>query len=520
MIKGRSASLLPFFLLVFFASLTLPAAPLVTLFGGFVRQQPADLLPGITALDSAQIRKELLDSGFFRRVEVREYMFFRLVGVEEYPLIGQVEIQGNTVYTHEQLTEWLDLASGQPFNLTSFRRQEALFYQQTAADGYTHLVIEEIVVEPQGTVRLRINEGILVAVVSPGPEGDGISPGLLKRFFGACLNRPFNSLAVRYALEELLYSEAFFDLRSEVQDQQGRVTLVITADRKRLNRLNFVPAYSGLSGLELALDLSWIGRGGQLRFYDWGLKYLSHQGDAIFRLALDGYSYRRNLKQNDFSLGWLLDYLSIAGRRDVFFFVTPAYRLSIAKDIFLVPFARVGFGLALDQGAAHDRMVAEVGARLAFDHRSDLDEFQAGLQAEALLSLWRRYSFFSAAGSLIRKWSWADVNARFSWHSRAGVEAPAPLFPIPEAMIVPPAGLAAPRATLALIEFTSPTLARLFRLGIFAQYGRSSSTTTTTDVWDAVGLKLSVAIRALPLVVKVFRAERAWQFWFGSQLQI
>jgi hypothetical protein len=398
--KGRKRVFLPFAFLILFFCFNLSASDYI--FKGFRLQNPYTFLKeSADGLSSAQIKEIFELSGFFRSVSVSEEYDTIILSVVEFPVIKVISITGNSVYNDRQISQALGIQSGIQFNSRILTGNLQAFYRKCREDGYTHWQVKGIKIEEDGRLSIEVDEGILREVMVPE---DVIDPAIIRKVFSQLVGKPFNALKVKYLLEELLFTGAFYTIDSEVLHSGDRVILKIVPDKKRLRALKSIVEYSGFGGFRVFNQISTVKKNNRLEFLDIETRFIDDGDSKFVQLSLEQYNFRRNLSKSFFSNRLDFFYTSFVGDDNFFFETVPSFAVPLLKNLQLsLSFAA---GIHKNFNGQDNQLIAETRGGLEYQYRSPLNrtEWYAGL--EWVISIMHRYN---------RQSFWIDFDRHFIW---------------------------------------------------------------------------------------------------------
>ena len=124
------------------------------------------------------------------------------------PITTGVAFGGNTVYTSEVLTKFMDLQPGQVLNSVYVGQKVQGINAAYARDGYMLAHVDGIRVDDQGVLHVHIVEGIVEDIVPAGNKKT--RDKVITREFVQKKGKPFNKFLVRRSVERV-YNLGFFD---------------------------------------------------------------------------------------------------------------------------------------------------------------------------------------------------------------------------------------------------------------------------------------------------------------------
>jgi len=496
MYKGRRLGLLPFFITL---SIVLYSHPKKVIYRGFVLQNPSHLLKSVNISDISALKKNLKERGFFRKVSVVEKNEAIVVSVKEYPLVKKINILGNTIYKKPHILDYFNIKIGNQFNARSFQTGLQEFYQKSKKDGYTHYTVDRIRVQDNGEVDILINEGLLRKVKV---ENEAISQRIINHFFKDLVNHPFNSHRTKYILEELLFTEAFYKIDSEVKRKDGQVYLNIKIDKKRLKRLRNTLEYSSYGGFKLTNLTGLVKKNNSIQFVDAWTEYFTHKGSKLVHLNLDFYDYRKQLQKNRFSLKIDFFYSSFSEVRDLFVVFKPSYTIYLIKNISLAFF--VNGGLNKNLSAEPNALIAETGFDLGYHFRSPLDRLNFGINMELKTSLLENYTNIRLMAALVAKFSQGEFRMYGQWNDFSGKAYGfnTNLIPLDQVVILKTEDIFSRDSYLISGQLNSEYLWGWLKIGILGQYFNNHQSKVL------YGLNTFLNIKGIPLNLILFWQDK------------
>lgn len=124
------------------------------------------------------------------------------------PITTGVVFEGNTVYTSEVLTKFMDLQPGQVLNSVYVGQKVQGINAAYARDGYMLAHVDGIRVDDKGVLHVHIVEGIVEDIVPAGNKKT--RDKVITREFVQKKGKPFNKFLVRRSVERV-YNLGFFD---------------------------------------------------------------------------------------------------------------------------------------------------------------------------------------------------------------------------------------------------------------------------------------------------------------------
>ena len=124
------------------------------------------------------------------------------------PVTTGVSFEGNTVYSSEVLTKFMDIQPGQVLNSVSVGQKVQGINAAYARDGYMLARVDGIRVDDQGILHIHIVEGVVEDIIPAGNKKTRNK--VITREFVQKKGKPFNKFLVRRSVERV-YNLGFFD---------------------------------------------------------------------------------------------------------------------------------------------------------------------------------------------------------------------------------------------------------------------------------------------------------------------
>ncbi len=124
------------------------------------------------------------------------------------PVTTGVSFEGNTVYSSEVLTKFMDIQPGQVLNSVSVGQKVQGINAAYARDGYMLAHVDGIRVDAQGILHIHIVEGVVEDIIPAGNKKTRNK--VITREFVQKKGKPFNKFLVRRSVERV-YNLGFFD---------------------------------------------------------------------------------------------------------------------------------------------------------------------------------------------------------------------------------------------------------------------------------------------------------------------
>lgn len=124
------------------------------------------------------------------------------------PVTTGVSFEGNSVYSSEVLTKFMDIQPGQVLNSVSVGQKVQGINAAYARDGYMLAHVDGIRVDDQGILHIHIVEGVVEDIIPAGNKKTRNK--VITREFVQKKGKPFNKFLVRRSVERV-YNLGFFD---------------------------------------------------------------------------------------------------------------------------------------------------------------------------------------------------------------------------------------------------------------------------------------------------------------------
>lgn len=491
----RKQFLLPFFLSLF-SVLLFPQKKIVL--SGFERISPDTWREEFRTLPPEDLQAILEESGYFRDARICDTEESRIVTVVEYPLISSWTIEGNSVHSREWLADFFGFTRGGEYNRTILAGRVEEYVRMISAQGFSQFRIESIRIDDRGRVEMVVDEGNLYRIDVDPPV---VSSRITGKIFGKSLNRPFCSPEIKRSLEELLYTEAFFSVHSEVRREEDKVVLQVNPDLKRLHSLNWKFAYSRIGGFDLHSRFSLIRKNGKLEFFSPGFDLLLNSDLTFARISWEESDYRRNLGKSHFLWRGSVVYehprgndLHLGGAE-----IFTAYRVPVTPGIFLRARLRTGWMSRYEE--ENSRFFIEPGIGVSMERRGDLDRFRIFMEAEWAWNPSSANTRSYAGVHLYWKpgdWKAEAAGFLLNMHGNVGQTREYRFldedrFWLPLSMLFRSRNLG-----MAGVELEMPRLWRLLKPGFFVQYLKGAGEAVP------VGVKLLIHLQRFPMALRFF----------------
>ena len=207
--------------------------------------------------------------------------------------VAEVSIQGNTIFTLEELSPGLSTQTGFPYSGSDVRADEKMIGDYYGSRGYADARVDTSIVEAgPGKIKVlyRLTEGQKSFLRKVNISGNSITKDhVIRRELPFAPGEEMNTVKIdagRKRLENMNYFSAV-DFRNNPTGQEGLKDVDVTVAEQSTGTINFGAGFSSIDSLVGFLDLTqtnfdlfdWPGlRGGGQRFY-MGLKYGTQRRD-------------------------------------------------------------------------------------------------------------------------------------------------------------------------------------------------------------------------------------------------
>ena len=255
-----------------------------------------------TAIDGAQ---KIFQSGYFSAVEPKidrkvDNTVSIVYVVQENPVIQNINFEGNTLYTNEDLVKALGVKTGEILNGNLLNPDNNGVVKLYAKDGYSLARIESINVSNEGIINIGLTEGVVDSVEfqkapskndnerqSPKRTTLRTKPYVFERYQQIKTGQIFQNKNIEYTIKELYRTGIFTSIEPVLivkeDDPNARVVEFLVEERPTTT-INGSISYGTSVGLvgELKLsDSNFLGRGQDASV----TLSASNQGDKTFDIS-------------------------------------------------------------------------------------------------------------------------------------------------------------------------------------------------------------------------------------------
>jgi outer membrane protein insertion porin family len=214
--------------------------------------------------------RRIYDMGYFTEkikavpVSTKQGIVLRIEVEENVPVTG-VHIDGNTKISDEELESIFSDQTGLPQNIGQLNDSIAKIEKLYADKGYVLARVTAINDDPDGTINLSINEGVIDKVQFVGNRKT--KDNVIKRSLVTKAGEIYNEKVVSEDLKRLFSSQAFSDVRRVISaspDNPDKYNLTIELDEKRTGAISLgggVDTATGFFGSVGYSDPNFLGRG-------------------------------------------------------------------------------------------------------------------------------------------------------------------------------------------------------------------------------------------------------------------
>ncbi len=195
----------------------------------------------------------IYDLGYFQdiRVALRNYNggIKVILEVVENPVLTEINISGNEIFSKEKIINWLGIKTGKILNMKKFNEGLKKVQKEYQDNGYILTKFTDVNIDKQGIINLTINPGYLNEVIIKGNEKtkDFVIKRELDFHKGQILN--INEVKKAYSnLYQLNYFEEINPELKRVKGSENRVNLLINLKEAKTGSFNFGGGYSSADG--------------------------------------------------------------------------------------------------------------------------------------------------------------------------------------------------------------------------------------------------------------------------------
>jgi len=357
--------------LVFF-SLPIFSSKEKIVFKGFELTSPPEISENY---DVSIIISLLKNRGFYKSIDFVEKNGFTLVKVVEYPIISRISILNLTVFCEKKILQEFNISIGKQFNESKFRKGIEKLYNESSNLGFTHFSLKKIKIKKDGALSLYFNEGIVKRVYEKNRK---ISERTLFYFFNNIIGKPFNDLKAKKALEKLLYTEAFFELKSKVIQKDDFVEIEIDSDKKNIKSVFSKLAYSMYSGVSIINNITFVRKSDSLKFRKIKFDLMNGKGERLSRLSMKDSGFKREKLFSGFSTILNFADMKIPKREDIIFSIIPNYYIRIAGGLGISLFLRSGMTVSLNNN--DNLLYTNIGTDISYEYKSPMSDMNVNLK--------------------------------------------------------------------------------------------------------------------------------------------
>ncbi|MDD3014616.1 MAG: BamA/TamA family outer membrane protein [Candidatus Gastranaerophilales bacterium] len=213
------------------------------------------------------------------------------IHVEENVPVTGFNILGNNVITTSEINNILKNQAGLPQNIAELNRSVEKIEELYAEKGYILSRIKKITDDPDGTINMQINEGIIDDIKITG--NTKTKDFIIKRNMYTAPGMTYNENILKQDLTRIYTSQAFSDVRRVISasaKDPNKYSVSIEVDEKRTGSISLgggVDTGSGLFGMVGYADNNFRGLGQQLSLnFLAGSAALLQDRDIIRRASL------------------------------------------------------------------------------------------------------------------------------------------------------------------------------------------------------------------------------------------
>ena len=195
---------------------------------------------GYFVRDSIQASPEQTDGGVLLKIRI-----------EENNPITSVQILGNAAVPTEDLLIVLQDLIGKPESITKISQSLDLIEKQYQEKGYVLAKVEDISLDPDGTLTVKLNEGIIGKVILKGNQKT--KERYIKRFIpNLSADEPYNEILLVQDFRALQGTGLFQDVKRTLtpsQEAPGKYDLTVELEEKRSTSFGFGGGVNTLNGV-------------------------------------------------------------------------------------------------------------------------------------------------------------------------------------------------------------------------------------------------------------------------------
>ncbi len=213
-------------------------------------------------------RNALLNTGYFyeayQTIETIPEGIVMTFHVMENPILKDVVFTGNTLYTKEELEEFLVVKRGEILNENALHDSIAKISEDYHNEGFVLMKVVDFNIDESGILTLKINEGILEGYTVKGNKKT--KDNVILREMRQEVGTPFNAKLARRSMQRV-YNLGFFEdvnLKTNPGVEPNAVIVEVNVKEKRTGTLGLGAGYStsdGIIGMISLSDSNFRGRG-------------------------------------------------------------------------------------------------------------------------------------------------------------------------------------------------------------------------------------------------------------------
>lgn len=202
---------------------------------------------------SMRDRDAIRNTGYFYEVyqsvkEIPEGILLTYHMLEN-PILQEVDITGNTVYTTRELQRLITVRRGIILNSRTLHDNMAAIQEKYRGDGYIRMKIADMNVSEDGILSLKINEGTLEGYSVKG--NDKTRDYVILREMRQKVGEPFNAKLARRSMERVYNLGFFEDVNIKMNDgvEPNAVIMEINVQERRTGTFGIGAGYSSRDGV-------------------------------------------------------------------------------------------------------------------------------------------------------------------------------------------------------------------------------------------------------------------------------
>lgn len=218
-------------------------------------------------------RDAVLNTGYFYEAyetfrEVPEGVLITFHTLEN-PIYNKLEISGNTLYSTDDLKQMITLRPNTVLNRNTLNNNLAVIEEKYHGDGYILMRFTDMDLDPEGTLSLKLNEGILEGYAVKGNKKT--KDYVILREMRQKVGEPFNAKLARRSMERV-YNLGFFEdvnINMNPGVEPNAVVMELNVKERRTGTFGVGAGYStrdGFLGSVTVSDKNFRGRGDAISF--------------------------------------------------------------------------------------------------------------------------------------------------------------------------------------------------------------------------------------------------------------